>query len=143
MKKIGAIRSGINTGVDKSGNNFWNSIPSDMLRRAPYNADVVRSLKLYCLSSISSVGESRLVGIYNMLNESRRMILFDTKDIINGIWKENKKSHYVSSKEQTAQFDINTHKLLLKTYMHICTYTLMPKLLSAHALINKYEQAGT
>ena len=27
--------------------------------------------------------------------------------------------------------------------MHICTYTLMHKLLSAHALINKYEQAGT
>ena len=109
MKKIGAIRSGINTGVDKSGNNFWNSIPSDMLRRAPYNADVVRSFKFYCLSSISSVGESRLVGIYNMLNESRRMMMFDTKDIINDIWKENKKSHYVSLKEHTAQFDMYTH----------------------------------
>ena len=48
MKKIRAVRSGVDTGVNKSGNDFWNSIPSDMLRKVAYNADVVRA----CLCTI-------------------------------------------------------------------------------------------
>ena len=43
LKRIRAVRSGINTGVNKSGLTFWSSMPSDLLRRTAYNADVVRT----------------------------------------------------------------------------------------------------
>ena len=45
MKKIRAVRSGVNTGVDKSGSDFWSNLPTDLLRRTEYNADVVSSRK--------------------------------------------------------------------------------------------------
>lgn len=46
MKKIRAVRSGITTRVNKTGAEFWSSLPSDLLRRTPYNADVVRASRV-------------------------------------------------------------------------------------------------
>ena len=43
VKKIRAVRSGITTRVNKTGAEFWSSLPSDLLRRTAYNADVVRA----------------------------------------------------------------------------------------------------
>jgi hypothetical protein len=39
------VRSGITTRVNKTGAEFWSSLPSDLLRRTAYNADVVRAAR--------------------------------------------------------------------------------------------------
>ena len=52
MKKIRAVRSGVSTGVDKSGSDFWSNLPTDLMRRTAYNADVVsRSVLFFFLLS--------------------------------------------------------------------------------------------
>lgn len=52
VKKIRAVRSGITTRVNKTGAEFWSSLPSDLLRRSAYNADVVRAARVVIVVAV-------------------------------------------------------------------------------------------